>query len=282
MNAPAADGGNAPPLVLLEYPSENVARITLNRPDKRNAMNRAARAALLDALDRCRGTARVIILTGNGPAFCAGIDLKEANDAPRGGNALDGDSPWIAVQEAIRRHPAIVIAAVNGFALGGGVTLINVSDLAFASDDAQIGMPEVGFGLYPGLAGPSTQLRLSQKRAAWMVLTGERISGRVAEEWGLVNRSVTAESLQAEALALAVRVAEHDAVTLEWCKKALWEVPMHIGDWTAALEYGEGVGIQIRARTDAVGRGIQAFAAGERSPGQGAHAAADAAEGRNG
>jgi enoyl-CoA hydratase/carnithine racemase len=246
--------GTEEPLVLLERPADDVARIALNRPARRNAMNRAARGALLAALDACRGTAKVVVLTGNGPAFCAGVDLKEAR--------ADG-------QEAIRRHPAIVVAAVNGFALGGGLTLINSSDLAVAAEDAEIGMPEVGFGLYPGLAGPSTQLRLGPKRAAWMVLTGERITGRTAEEWGLVNRAVPREALQEEALAVATRLAQYDAVTLTWCKKALWEVPMHITDWTAALEYGEGVGTQIRAASDIVSRGLDAFADGRRNPGQG-------------
>lgn len=237
-------------------------------------MNRAARAALIDAFRRCEGVARVIVLTGKGTAFCSGVDLKEANAAPSGQNALDGDHPWIAVQETIRRHPAIVISAVNGFALGGGVTLINSSDLALAADEAQIGMPEIGFGLYPGLAGPSTQLRLNQKRASWMVLTGGRIDGRTAESWGLINRSVPGERLLDEALVLAGSIAEHDAVTLTWCKKALWEIPMHLSDWTAALEFGEGIGTQIRARTDSVSRGLEAFAAGTPNPGQGATVAA--------
>ncbi|MFD1523783.1 enoyl-CoA hydratase/isomerase family protein [Pseudonocardia yunnanensis] len=258
------------PLVLLEFLSDGVARITLNRPEKRNAMSRQARKELIEALDRCRGAARVIVLTGAGPAFCAGVDLKEVDAAGPAQNALDGDHPWIAVQETIRRHPAIVIAAVNGFALGGGVTLINSADLALASASAEIGMPEIGFGLYPGLAGPSTQLRLGPKRAAWMVLTGRRISGRTAQEWGLVNLAVDPAELQDEALALAVDIAQHDAVTLTWCKKALWEVPMHITDWTAALEYGENVGTQIRSRTSAVGDGLSAFAQGRRNPGQGA------------
>jgi enoyl-CoA hydratase/carnithine racemase len=256
--------------MLVDSPAPGVARITFNRPNQRNAMSRAARTALLDALDACRGTARVIILTGSGPAFCAGVDLKEISAEGAAGNALDGDAPWISVQEAIRRHPAIVISAVNGFALGGGVTLINSSDLAVAADEAQIGMPEIGFGLYPGLAGPSTQLRIGQKRAAWMVLTGGRISGTTAAEWGLVNVSTPLDRLQDEALALATRIAGYDGVTLTWCKKALWEVPMHISDWTAALEYGEGVGVQIRSRTESVGQGLQAFADGGRSASQGA------------
>ncbi|WUH98567.1 enoyl-CoA hydratase/isomerase family protein [Spirillospora sp. NBC_00431] len=245
-------------LIRYEELSDGVARITLNRPEKRNAMSRAARAALIEVLDRCDGDVRVIILTGAGPAFCAGVDLKESAQEP-----MDTDrrgagrrTSWLAVQERIRQHSAIVIAAVNGFALGGGLTLINSSDLAIAADDAPIGMPEVGFGLYPGLAGPSTQLRLGAKRAAWMVLTADRITGETAAEWGLVNLAVPAAELQSAALELAQRVARHNGVTLTQAKRALHEIPMYISDWTKALEYGEDVRNQIAARSDVLDDGL--------------------------
>jgi enoyl-CoA hydratase/carnithine racemase len=266
--------GTAEPLVLVETVDDGICRVTLNRPDKRNAMNRAAREALLDALDRCRAErAKVVLLTGAGPAFCSGVDLKEAagsaGEQPTD-DAATRRSVWKNVQEEIRRHPAIVIAVVNGFALGGGVTLINSSDLALAAEDAPIGMPEVSFGIYPGLAGPSTQLRISPKRAAWMVLTGERIDGRTAEAWGLVNRAVLAADLAEAALGVARHIARYDAVTLEWCKRALWEIPMHVSDWTAALEYGENQRAQVQIRTDVAARGLENFAAGGRSAAQGA------------
>jgi enoyl-CoA hydratase/carnithine racemase len=252
----------------LDHPAPGVARITFNRPEKRNAMNREARRQLLARFGELEHGPSVIVLTGGGPAFCAGVDLKELNATE--GSPLDDHFPWIAVQEAIRTCPAIVIAAVNGYALGGGVTLINSADLAIADEQAQIGMPEVGFGLYPGLAGPSTQLRLAPKRSAWLVLTGERISGRTAAEWGLVNVATTSDRLQDETIALASQIASYDPETLRWCKKALWQVPMHLSDWTAALEYGESVDTQIRARTDAVGNGLENFSAGRRSASQGA------------
>lgn len=257
-------------LILIDELHAGIAVVRIHRPEKRNAMNRQARRELIGALAQLHGTARVIVLTGDGPAFCAGIDLAEASEDPRR-NGAEGDFPWIAVQEAIRRHPAIVIAAVNGYALGGGVTLINSSDLALAAETAEIGMPEIGFGLYPGLAGPSTQLRILRKHAAWMVLTGSRIDGRTAEAWGLVNRAVPIDELLPSALELAGRIAGYDAVTLEWCKRALWEVPMHVSDWTAALEFGEGIGDRIKLRSDVVATGMRRFAAGERNPGQGAN-----------
>jgi enoyl-CoA hydratase/carnithine racemase len=260
-----------PARVLVEDLSGGVVRMTLNRPSKRNAMDFASRKALVEALDATNGTAKVIILTGAGTSFCAGMDLKEVAS----GSAYDSTDPvrrrtmWTNVQHEMRSHPAIFIAAVNGFALGGGVTLINTADLAIAADTAEIGMPEASFGLYPGVAGPSTQLRLLPKHAAWMVLTASRIDGRTAEAWGLVNMSVPHENLAVEAEALARRVAAFDAVTLTWCKKALQQVPGYISDWSAALDYGESVGVQIRARTASLDEGLEAFAAGRRSPGQG-------------
>jgi enoyl-CoA hydratase/carnithine racemase len=264
------------PLNLLEFLGDGVARITLNRPEQRNAMNRAARAALIDSFDACRNAdpvVRVIVLTGSGPAFCAGIDLKEAaGKEPRPDTARERQTSWRAVQEEIARHPAIVIAAVNGFALGGGVTLINVADLALAAEDAQIGMPEIGFGMYPALAGPATQLRLSRKHAAWLVLTAERIDGRTARQWGLVNRAVPGDQLADEALTLARKIAAYNAVALQWSKRALWEVPARTSEWSRALEYGEEVNGQIRAQTTATQHGLNAFAAGKRNPGQGARA----------
>ncbi|MEU6200879.1 enoyl-CoA hydratase/isomerase family protein [Streptomyces sp. NPDC047061] len=255
-------------VVLVEHRAGGISRITFNRPAKRNAMNRAARVGIVRALDECRGRSKVIVMTGNGPAFCAGVDLKEG-DVSTGDAELDRRSEWAAVQEEIRDHPAVVIAAVNGTALGGGSTLINVADLAVAADEAQIGMPEIGFGLYPTLAGPAAQLRLRPKHAAWLVLTAERIDGTTAAEWGLVNRAVPLQELDATAMALAERVASFDATALEWSKKALWKIPGEISEWTEAIAYGHEVAGELRARSTALAEGLGRFRAGERNPGQG-------------
>jgi len=255
--------------VLLTHAANGVSRITFNRPAKRNAMNRATRAAFVLALDECRGQSKVIVLAGNGPAFCAGMDLKEDPGTSTGDPLLDRRSEWAEIQEELRRHPAIIIAAVHGFALGGGSTLIHVADLAIAADDAQIGMPELGFGLYPTLAAPASQMRIGKKRAAWMVLTTERINGTTAAEWGMVNKSVPAEQVLAEAEALAERVAAFDATSLEWSKRALWKIPDELHEWTSAIEYGDHVAKQIASRTTTIADGLANFASGQRGQGQG-------------
>lgn len=268
-NAHVAAGADAGPILVTGTDEDGVARITLNRPHKRNALDREARLALIDALDAVENRAKVIVLTGAGETFCAGMDLNQVTT----GNQADEDElnrSWLQVQEKIRRHPAIVIAAARGYALGGGSTLINVCDLAVVARDAQIGMPEVGFGFYPGLAGPAAQLRLSPKRAAWMILTAKRIDGETAVEWGMANVAVDAAEVESEALTLARHVARFDAVALEWSKKALWHIPMHVNEWRAALEFGAYTNAQIHARTDAHRAGLKNFAAGNPNPGQGA------------
>jgi enoyl-CoA hydratase/carnithine racemase len=244
------------------------AIITINREDKRNAMNRVCRDGLKQAFANVAGRCKVVILTGTGRSFCAGIDLTErvSDEAEGRDSAIE---EWIDVNVAIREHPAIFIAAVNGLALGGGATLVNVCDLAIASDAAQIGMPELGFATYPGLAAPSTQLTITRKRAAWMIFTTDRIGGTQAAEWGLVNMCVPAERLMEEAVALAERVAQFDAVALTGSKIAIDRIPAAITDWRQGFSYGQFTNAWIRSRTKAQGEGLRRFNAGKKNPGQG-------------
>jgi enoyl-CoA hydratase/carnithine racemase len=217
--------------------------IRLNRPAQRNAMNGAARKGLLDCLERARSVHKVLVITGQDGSFCSGVDLKEvASATPRE-----------------RRHPAVFIAAVGGYALGGGVSLINVCDLAIAADEAPIGMPELGFGMYPAMAGPSTQMMLPAKRAAWMVLTADRIDGRTAAQWGLVNESVPLAQLEGAADALAKRIARHDGVALAESKRALEMIPKRITELEPAFDYAKALNVGILARTTAQAEGIAAF-----------------------
>lgn len=245
------------------------AQIRINRESKRNAMNRAARSALLQGLETLRGEARAIVLTGTGASFCAGMDLKEREEDLQAGIEGAGEE-WIAVNLAIRRHPAIVIAAVNGLALGGGATMVNVCDLAIASTAASIGCPEMGFSTYPGMAGPAIQLSgVTRKQAAWLVLTTNRIDGSTAERWGMVNACVGPEELLPRAAALAQQIARFDPVALAESKKALDRIPAFITDWQEAMDHGQMVNLAIRSGTTAQAEGGARFAAGLKNPGQG-------------
>jgi enoyl-CoA hydratase/carnithine racemase len=263
-----SEAPSAAPVLLTEI-EDKIVQITLNRPHKRNALDADARAALADALESCRRGPSVVILTGAGATFCAGMDLTQLSDGdPDEEDQLN--QTWRDVQDQIRRHPAVFIAAVDGYALGGGTTLINVCDLAVVTDRAQIGIPELGFGFYPGVAGPAAQLRLTQKRAAWMILTAQRIDGQTAVDWGLANLVVAPDDLAAETLALARRVAQFDPVAVEWSKKALWQIPMQISEWRAALEFGAYVNAEIHARSQSHRQALQGFIEGRPNPGQGA------------
>ncbi len=244
------------------------ALIRMNRPDKRNALNRAARREMAAALASVHHH-KVAVLTGVGTSFCAGVDLKEAS-AEAGTSAAEASAQeWMGVLLSIRRHPAIFIAAVNGFALGGGSTLINLCDLAIAADEAEIGMPEIGFATYPGMAGPAAQIMLPPKRAAWMILTGRRIDGRTAERWNMVNQSVPLADLARETDILARHVAQFDSAALSECKAALDMIPSRISDFAGGFDLGRRINSAITTKSTAQAEGLSRFASGEANPGQG-------------
>jgi len=231
-------------LILFEE-FDGYAVITLNRPEKLNALSTPMVLELQQRLDECKGTHSAIVVTARGKAFTAGVDLRERNEWVRKGAKVRGDNvrnKWYdTMGTIIRNHPAIFIAAVNGLAVGGGATLVNICDLAIMSEDAQIGVPQISWGIYPGIAGASTQVRILRKHAAWPILTARSLSAAEAVEVGLVNLTVPADRLLDEAKALAAHIATLDPIALDWCKKALDQIPSHIGDWPVALEYGRSV-----------------------------------------
>lgn len=260
-------------LVLLEKKGE-YGIITLNRPEQRNAMSRAAQAELRAALAATRGECKVLIITGNGSAFCSGVDLKE-NRALRESGVVErqyahGSQSWVDTNEDIRKHPAVMIAAVNGYALGGGLTLAHNCELAIASDQAQFGMPEFGFGTFPGLAGPATIRRILPKHAAYMILTAKRIDADTAERWGIVNAVVPHAELLPEAEKLAQHICQFDPILIDFGKKAIRD--LEFMPWDDGLVYGGYIGNLVRQQSSASAEGLARFARGEKNPGQGADA----------
>lgn len=236
-----AHGGN----VIVER-MDGWAIVRIAREAKRNALDRRTRGALLHAFGELEGQVRCIVLTGSGASFCAGLDLKErANERATGQPDTSGDE-WIDVNMAIRRHSAVFLAAVNGTALGGGMTLINSCDLAIAAEDASLGCPELALSAYAGAAGPTAMLSLPRKRVAWMLLTAERIDARTAEHWGVVNEVVPAPALMERASELARRIAGFDAVAVAETKKSFDQVPANVPDWEGAMRYGQSVNAAIR------------------------------------
>lgn len=227
------------------------AVIRFNRDEKRNSFDAAMRAEFRDTLASLDGI-RAVVITGSGSSFCSGLNLKEVAADRAAGLAERASPEWTSLIMAIYDHPAIFIAAVNGVAMGGGVTLINTCDIAVASTAASMACPEIGFNVYPSMAGPTLQLRVSPKAAAWIALTAERIDAATAERWGLVNQVVTPEELDARAAELAARIAGFNGVALAESKKALHHIPAKLTDWKDAMDYGiavtEGIAAKLKAR----------------------------------
>lgn len=195
---------------LLIETTDAVRTITVNRPDKLNALNSATLDALHEAFDAAAADAdvRVVVLTGAGEkAFVAGADISEMN----GLTPVQGRDFSLRGQRMMRRvekMPKPVIAAVNGFALGGGLELAMCCHLRIAGDNAKVGQPEINLGLIPGFGGSQRLLRLAGRAATLeLCLTGAPIGAERARELGIVNRVVPAAELQAETLKLASQLA---------------------------------------------------------------------------
>ncbi|MGH9486613.1 MAG: enoyl-CoA hydratase-related protein [Terriglobales bacterium] len=201
-----------------------LARITVHRPEKLNALNRAALADLRRAFDHCRSEAslRAIVLTGAGEkAFVAGADIAELASL----DAAAARSFSQAGNELFRRietFPLPVLAAINGFALGGGLELALACSLRFASENARLGQPEVKLGLIPGYGGTQRLPRLiGSGPALQMLLSGEPITAPEALRLGLVNAVFPPADLLPAIEALAHKIAAHAPLAVRYCLQAV-------------------------------------------------------------
>jgi enoyl-CoA hydratase len=214
--------GEGQALVLVERQDEQrTALVRLNRPKQLNALNGQVMDALCDALeelDRDEGV-RAIVVTGNERAFAAGADIGEMADA----TPIDMlRTNRIAQWDRVRRISKPVIAAVNGWCLGGGCELAMALDLILAGEGAKFGQPEIGIGVIPGAGGTQRLTRaIGKSRAMEMVLTGEPMGAREAEQRGLVARVVPDELVVEDALALAATIATKSPVALRLAKEAV-------------------------------------------------------------
>jgi crotonobetainyl-CoA hydratase len=222
--------GTAKPAVLAEQRG-NVLLITINRPEARNAVNAAVHLGIGEALEQAESDPeiRVVILTGAGDkAFCAGADLVALSRGERIAPQDKAQAAWGFA--GFVQHPVSkpVIAAVNGFALGGGTELALASDMVIAAETAQFGLPEVKRGLIAAAGGA---FRLTQqlppKIALEFLMTGEPFSAARAAELGLVNKVVPAERLLEEAFALAERIAVNAPLSVQASKRIALQIIDH-------------------------------------------------------
>jgi len=243
--------------VVLTTREEPIATVQLNRPDVLNALNEQVLDALvkeLTALDDDDGI-RCIVLTGNERAFAAGADIKEAfvTATPVSMLRQDLTSRW----EAIRRIRTPIIAAVSGYALGGGCELAMICDIIVASETAQFGQPEINLGIIPGAGGTQRLTRAVGKyRANELILTGRRIKADEAKAIGLVAQVYPAASWLDDAKALARTIAEKPPVAARLATEAVdlaWNSTLDAG-----LEF-ERKAFYLLFATDDKKEGVDAF-----------------------
>jgi enoyl-CoA hydratase len=209
-------------LVLVErQPDARTALVRLNRPKQLNALNGPTMDALCGALEELDGdeSVRAIVVTGNERAFAAGADIGEMADA----SPIDMlRSNRIGQWDRVRKIGKPVIAAVNGWCLGGGCELAMTLDLIVAGEGARFGQPEINIGVIPGAGGTQRLTRaLGKSRAMEMILTGEPMAAAEARERGLVARVVPDELVVEDALALAAQIATKSPLALRLAKEAV-------------------------------------------------------------
>jgi len=198
-----------------------VALIRLNRPKELNALNLQLMQELRDTLQKLdkNENVRVIILTGNDQAFAAGADIKQMADRTAIDMLMiDQFSTW----EQIRRTKKPIIAAVSGFALGGGCELAMICDMIIASESAKFGQPEIKIGVMPGAGGTQRLTKaIGKAKAMELVLTGRFLSAEEAHAHGLINKVVPVEMYLHEAVQLAKEIAQMSPIAAQLAKEAV-------------------------------------------------------------
>ena len=242
----------------------HVAVITINRPEKRNALNAAVRRELLQALDALRDDdqARVIVITGAGEkAFIAGADIGEF--AERTPVEQRGVMAERRIFDEVADYPKPVIAMINGFALGGGCELALACDVRVAARSARLGQPEIKLGIIPGGGGTQRLPRMvGVGNAMRLILTAELIGAEEAQRIGLVDVLTEDADLQPRTMEIAAAMAAHSPLTLRLAKSAIRaaeEMPLHAG-----LAYERELFITAFGSADKT-EGVSAFL-GKRAP----------------
>lgn len=238
---------------------EGVAIITVDRPKVLNALNAQTVGEIGEAFEQARNDENVkaVILTGGGEkAFVAGADIAElATMTPITGKATAEKGQSVFAK--IERFPKPVIAAINGFALGGGCELALACHIRIASEKAQLGLPEVTLGIIPGYGGTQRMARLLGKgKALELILTGDRIPAAEAERIGLVNKVVAPEELMNVAMEMAKKIASRGPLAVRAAIEAVMsgsEMPIDEGFFLEATLFG------LLASTEDMKEGMGAF-----------------------
>lgn len=235
-----------------------IALVTLNRPDRLNALNDevvSELSATLDDLEK-RDEVRAIIVTGAGKAFCAGADVSTFKGmAPVRVAVLSREVQ--ALMNKIEWYTKPVMAAINGYALGGGLELAMACDLRIAAESAKLGQPEINLGTLPGAGGTQRLPRIAGgSRAKLLIYTGDGVSASEALSMGLVDRVVPPESLLQESKSLALKIAEKPPLALMAAKYAI-QMGLDSSMWSGLA--GEAWLFGLMASTGDFAEGVSAF-----------------------
>jgi trans-feruloyl-CoA hydratase/vanillin synthase len=226
--------------VLVDF-EDGIAWVTLNRPDKRNAINPAIVYEMVEALDALEADdrAQVVVITGAGEAFSAGQDLKEYFREPDAGPPIERERLYRANADwqwrRLMFYPKPTIAMVNGWCFGGAFQVLLACDLAVADENAVFGLSEINWGIIPaGIVTKSVAMALAQRNALYYIMTGDNFDGKRAAEIGLVNFAVSKVELKDRTRALAKKLMEKNPFVLRAAKTAYHHV-RHMS-WESSLE----------------------------------------------
>ena len=239
---------------------QGVAHITLNRPEKRNALDAELISEVRDAM-RSSATdenVRVVLLTGAGTDFCSGADLSGLERTFSAG-VLDHMADARNMAELfveMRHHPRPIVAAVRGRALAGGCGLATACDLIVAAESAKFGYPEVNIGFVPAMVMAILRRSLSEKRAFEMITTGEIISAQTASDYGMINALFADETFELDVDAFVSKLASKSASAITLSKRLLYH--MDAMGFEAAIEAGVETNA-IARMTDDMKRGVERF-----------------------
>src|SRR5579884_1027839 len=236
---------------------DEIAILTMNRPEKRNALSLDLMQELIDGLDGVEkgGEARAVILAAAGPAFCSGHDLGEmvARQVSEYRRIFD---VCTALMQKIQSIPQPVIAQVQGVATAAGCQLVAACDLAVASENARFATPGVKIGLFCTTPMVALTRAIGRKRALEMLLTGNMVDAYTAADWGLVNHVVPAGELETETFALARQVAQASSLVVSIGKQAFYsQIEL---DQSKAYAYAKEV-MTMNAMAQDAQEGISAF-----------------------
>lgn len=262
--------------IQFSMPAEGVLTLALNRPEKKNAIGIELTFELAEALDAVARDreVRVLMITGTQGNFSAGMDMRDFFDATEYDEKTLLRAKELTHQiraAGVRKLPQPTIALVEGYCLGGAISLVESCDIALCSNDAIFGLPEINFGFFPGGAiAKALMQKMSPRAFSYYALSGRTFTGRQAESFGLVTQALDSSELLKEACDLAKEIAKKDPVALELTKDAMHFVGAM--SWDAVISYQSAKAAELMQRQQGPSSRkseVRNFLSGESKPGLG-------------